>query len=451
MLRVYNVLNVRTGKVLDAEELLKRMPEQEKHKLRAEQLGPKIRNYACPVCDQKVYLSGKGKAEGKIYHFRHFPNLGECPLKEGNNISKEDLKKIIYNGAKESERHMKLKTWMGDFLRSLKPKGEFTESKIETRITSAEGKKHWRQPDVSCVYKGKPLVFEFQLNNTFVEVIQGREEFYANEHTYICWLFDGFNSYDTAFGQRDIFWLNKSNAFAITEETMRLSEEKGDLLIECHYTDPVIDGTDVKNRWVTRILSFSEFNLNESYYKPFYFDSDSAREKLELKLLVEEFENYICGGRKEINYKEQRKKDGSFLSKLKIHLQNESIPNEITDSFINIIDALYFLKTGKVENLNHNFNNIKQFTNQIIQYYPQHGYIYCKAVKEYHPDFKSEQLGDKLKKKVNDFWKEFKIAEKEGKPNSQDKSYDSILKLLFPELEKYLAELAKEKTFVFVQ
>lgn len=443
MLRIYNVLDITTGRVLDAEELLSNLSEQEKHKLRAEQLGSKIVNYACPVCDQKVYLSGTGKVS---YHFKHFPDHGDCPLKDGQNLSKEDLKKIIYNGAKESERHRKLKLWLGNFLKTLEPKGEFTNCKIEARITSSDGKKHWRQPDVSCVCIGKPLVFELQLNNTFVDVIQGREEFYAKEHTYICWLFDGFNPYDTAFGQRDIFWLNKSNAFAITEETMRLSEEKGDLMIECHYIDPVIEGSKVKNPWVSRsvtpdkrlgkILSFLELKLSENYFKPFYFDSDAARKKLELQLLVEEFEKYMWGVRKTIDYPEKRRKDDKFLSRFKAKLDNALLPNEIRDSFINILDALYFLKTEKTENLNNNFSNIKQFTNQVLEYYPQHGYIYCMAVKKYRPDYKSEQLGIRLKEKMSNFWKAFKAAEKEGKSN-QDKSYDSILNLLFPELEEY--------------
>lgn len=446
MLRVYNVLDIRTGRVLDAEELLSNMPEQDKHKLRAEQLGTNILNYACPLCDQKVYLSGTGKVNEKIYHFRHFPNRGDCPLKDGQNLSKEDLKKIMYNGAKESERHTKLKLWLGNFLKTLESKGEFTNSKIEARITSTDGKKHWRQPDVSCVYKGKPLVFELQLNNTFVDVIQGREEFYVREQTYICWLFDGYNPYDTAFGQRDIFWLNKTNAFAITDETMQLSEEKGDLMIECHYIDPIIEDGTVKDAWVSRsedsgkslgkILSFSELKLSENYFKPFYFDSDATRKKLELRLLVEEFERYMWGVRKTFDYPEQRRKDNIFLSRFKAQLQNEPLPDEIKDGFISILDALYFLKTGNIDNLNYGFNNIKQFTNQIIQCYSQYGYIYCMAVKKYRPSFKREQLGDKLEKKVNDFWKELKIAEKEGK-SDQDKSYDSILKLIFPELEEY--------------
>ncbi len=447
MLRVYNVLDIRTGRVLDAEALLSNMPEQEKHKLRAEQLGPKILNYGCPACDQKVYLSGTGKVNEKVYHFKHFPNHGDCPLKDGQNLTKEDLKKIMYNGAKESERHRKLKLWLGNLLKTLEPKGEFTNSKIEARITSTDGKKHWRHPDVSCVYKGKPLVFELQLNNTFVDVIQGREEFYVKELTYICWLFDGFNPYDTAFGQRDIFWLNKTNAFAITDETMQLSEEKGDLMIECHYIDPIIEDDTVKDAWVSRnettgkslgkILSFSELKLNEDYFKPFYFDSDAARKKLEMQLLVEEFKKYMWGVRKTIDYPEKRRKDTQFLSRFKAQLDNSRLPDEIKDSFINIIDALYFLKTEKTENLNNNFSNIKQFTNQIIEYYPQHGYIYCMAVKKYRPDYKSEQLGIKLKEKMSDFWKVFKAAEKEGKSN-QDKSYDSILELLFPELEEFL-------------
>lgn len=435
MLRIHYVLNVNTGKTLDTEALLNSMSEQEKHVLRRELAGRRTIKYTCPVCDQQVYLAGTVK---KVYHFKHFPNYGECLLKDNQLYTKEDIKKIIYNGAKESVRHKELKQWLGDFLKSLEPNGEFSECNIEKRITSAKGKKHWRQPDVSCSYNDKRLVFELQLNSTFIDVILGREEFYANEQTYICWLFDSFNPHVTKFGERDIFWPNKSNAFAITEETMRLSEKKGELMIECHYIEPFIDDTVIKDNWISQILPFSELSLKKGYYKPFYFDSDLAREKLKMHTLATDFLSYFFGTRIKLEPSEQKENDDIFMVKFKNRLQKKNLPNTITTSFINILDALYFLKTGETDNLNHKFRNIKQFTNQILHLYPKHGVIFCMAIKKFLPNFKSEELGSKLKRKVQDFWQEFKTAEEQGKSTKQDKSYNPILTLLFPELKEYL-------------
>ena len=436
MLRVYNVLDIRTGKVFDTQRFLAMMSDQEKHELRANQLGEdRILNYACPVCDQNVYLSGAGPSRKKVYHFKHFPQHGDCPLKERHDLSKDDIKRIMYNGAKESDQHKKIKNWIGNFLKGLEPQGDFARVRIEERIKSAEGKKHWRQPDVSCIYKDRRLVFELQLNRTFVEVIRGREDFYARENTFICWLFDGFNPHDTDFGERDIFWLNKSNAFAITEETMRLSEREKDFLVECHYVDPVIEGNIVKDVWISRIVSFSQLMLTEGYYKPFYFDSDAAKQKIARQLLTADFTNYMWGGiRKNLDNRERRERDSSFLKKFAFALKTQGLPDEASSGFVSILDALYFLKTEKVENLNRKFTNIKQFTNQIIYLYPEYGLIYCKAIKKYHPNFKREQLGDKLKKKVEDFWRKLQEEKREGKPDGQNNDYDSILQLLFPEL-----------------
>lgn len=440
-LRVHHVVDLRTGKVSPARYLLNQMTEQEKHELRSLQLGhSKVLNYACPACDQKVYLSGSGSAGNKTYHFRHFPNLGDCPIKDGHALSREDLLKIMYNGAKESDQHKKLKTWLGYFLMSIENIGDFGNTNIEKRITSLNDKLLWRQPDVSCTYKGKRLVFELQLNGTFVEVIRGREQFYHNEKTFICWLFDDFNPDNTDLSERDIFWLNKSNAFAITEETMHLSEEKQNLYIECHYVNPTFEDDVIKNEWVSCIVPFSELSLDEGYYKPFYFDSDSARNNLQRNLLVPEFIKYLLGaGRKKYGSQERYVNDASYIRKFDAMRPELAMPDEFSTGFVNIVDAVNFLKHGVTETMHHAFNNVKQYTNQIINFYPEFGFIYCMAVKTYRPDFKSDQLGDKLKKKVETFWKTYKSAEKEGRADGQNRSYNTILGIIFPELMDYVA------------
>lgn len=440
-LKVHSVLDIRSGKVALARLILNQMSEQEKHELRSQQLGQqKILNYACPVCDQKVYLSGSGIDGKKVYHFKHFPNLGYCPLKERVGPSREDLLKMMYNGAKESDLHRNLKTWLGNFLKSLEHKGDFANTNIEKRITSLKEKLHWRQPDVSCTYKGKGLVFELQLNGTFVEVIRGREHFYNEEKTFICWLFDRFDPNDTDFGERDIFWLNKSNAFAITKEAMQLSEEKQELFIECHYVRPTSNGDEIKDSWEKCIIPFSSLTLMDGYFKPFYYDSDSERNRLREQILVSRFMDYLLGAERKNNSSIDRQTtDSQFVKRLRSIRPELEVPEELSIGFINIIDAIKFLKYGVTGAQFHSFNNIKNYTNQIIHFYPEFGYIFCMSVKTFLPDFKSDELGDKLKKKLETFWKGFKTAQKAGAPDEQDRSYDELLGILFPELMGYLS------------
>lgn len=439
-LKVHSVVDIRTGKVTTARYLLSQMSEQEKHVLRSLQLGKnKILNYTCPACDQKIFLSGSGAAGKKTYHFKHYANLGDCPIKDDKNLSKEDLLKVMYNGAKESEQHKKLKNWLGSFLTSLENKGDFSNTQIEKRITSLTDRIHWRQPDVSTIYQGKRLVFELQLNGTFVEVIRGREQFYHDEKTFICWLFDDFDHKNTDFCERDIFWLNKSNAFVITNETMRLSEQKQDLFIECNYVNPIIEDNKVKDIWVRCIIPFSDLLLQEGYFKPFYVDSDSARDKLERQIFVPEFINYLLGpARKKFGYEERNVNDARFLRKFDDMRPDLNIPQEFSKEFINIVDALNFLKHGVTDAMFNSYTNIKQYTNQIIHNYSEFGYIYVMAVKKFRPDFKSEELSGKLKDKLEKFWKAYRAAVKEEKPDGQNRSYDAIIGYLFPELIEYL-------------
>jgi len=440
-LKVHRVLDVRTGEVSAARHLLNQMSEQEKHELRSKQLGgERILNYACPVCDQKVYLSGSGFEGEKVYHFRHFPNAGDCPLKDGIGPSKEDLLKMMYNGAKESELHKNLKAWLGNFLKSVERKGDFTNANIEKRITSQQGKLHWRQPDVSCAYRGKNLVFELQLNGTFVEVIRGREQFYQEEQTFICWLFDRFNPVNTDFGERDIFWLNKSNAFAITQEAMELSEEKGELFLECHYIRPTVFGGEVVDVWEKAIIPFHSLTLTDGYYKPLYFDSDSERTKLTEQIVVAGFRDYLLGTeRKVLSSIDRQARDKQFIRKLRAIRPGLEAPEELSIGLVNIIDAIKFLKEDRTAIQFHPFSNIKNYTNQVIQFYPEFGYIFGKAVKTYRPGFKRDELGDKLKGKFETFWGELTAAQKAGTPDNQDRSYDGIIGIIFPELREYLS------------
>jgi len=439
-LKVDNVVDTRTGKVFKSRYLLNQLTEQEKHELRSLQLGHnRILNYACPACDQKVYLSGSGRAGNKVYHFRHFPNLGDCPIKDGKSLSREDLLKYMYNGAKESDQHKRLKTWLGHFLISLENKGDFANTKIEKRITSASDRLLWRQPDVSTTYHGKRLVFELQLNGTFVEVIRGREKFYHDEKTFICWLFDDFDPKNSELSERDIFWLNKSNAFVISAETMRLSEQEQRLYLECYYVNPVIEDKKVKDEWVRCVILFSELLLQEGYYKPFYFDSDSVRDTLERQILVPEFINYLLGpNRKKFGYEEKNVNDARYIRMFDDMRPDLDMPQEFSKEFINIVDAIHFLKNDVTDAMFNSYTNIKQYTNQIIQNYSQFGFIYIMAVKKLRPDFKSDELGDKLKDKLDKFWKVYKAAVKEGKPDGQNRSYDAILGYLFPELIEYM-------------
>src|SRR6266508_272421 len=96
------------------------------------------------------------------------------------------------------------------------------------------------------------------------------------------------------------------------------------------------------------------------------------------------------------------------------------------------------MKHGVTGNMFNSYDNIKQYTNQIIQNYSEFGYLFINAVAKLRPDFKREELSDKLRQKVKDFWSGYKLAVKEGRGDGQDRSYNSILEIMYPELAEYL-------------
>jgi hypothetical protein len=48
-------------------------------------------------------------------------------------VSREDLLKMMYNGAKESDLHKKLKNWLGLFLESIENSAGFENAHVEKR------------------------------------------------------------------------------------------------------------------------------------------------------------------------------------------------------------------------------------------------------------------------------------------------------------------------------
>jgi competence CoiA-like predicted nuclease len=81
---------------------------------------------------------------------------------------------------------------------------------MEKVVKILKEKKSWRRPDVSAVFKNTKMVFEVQLQTTYLNVIVDREEDYKSEDTYIMWFFDSENIEKFRFSEEDIFYANKS-------------------------------------------------------------------------------------------------------------------------------------------------------------------------------------------------------------------------------------------------
>jgi len=184
---ISSILDLKTGKEIKAEEFFKKELD-EIFQIRYDfesAIREQNSRFVCYYCKQPVKIRGQREAK-VIMHFAHLRDSDDCPIKTGNKYSKEEIQRIKYNGAKESELHFTLKTELANFLRKNQHNSKGIEKvNVEKVIKDLAIPKVWKKPDVSSIYKGEPVVFELQLSTTFLSVINSRQEFYKANKTFI--------------------------------------------------------------------------------------------------------------------------------------------------------------------------------------------------------------------------------------------------------------------------
>ena len=97
----------------------------------------------------------------------------------------------------------------------------------------------WRKPDVSCFWKGHPIVFELQISYTFISEIVGRDMFYRDEGRFVIWVFA--EPQPNRAAQIDEAYFNKRNLFVLDEEARAESVRRRKLVLTCYYAVPIFD------------------------------------------------------------------------------------------------------------------------------------------------------------------------------------------------------------------
>lgn len=423
----------------------------------------KIPRYVCYYCKQPIKIRGQADSK-KIMHFAHLRDSDECPIKTGNNFTKEEILRIKYNGAKESDLHFELKNLIATFLeKNQETKKGIERVEIEKIHKDNAIPKIWKKPDISSVYNSKNLVFELQLSTTFLSVINARQEFYKQNKTFILWVFSSFETDDEKrkFTQSDIFFNNNFNGFEFNKEAIELSAKKNDLVLKCHYQKPFLEKGYLNTQWESEFVKLDQLILDERNYVVYYFDYQSSKSKLEEELIISRSEliyEIINGDWYKIS---NLIVDDYRISELErkriIELYNKEIkPIDIIDRYdwrINIIWATLLLKfkeTTLIERITKDYHlksivfdilslklNKKigyaftkqiQIAHSVFQARPEYSDLYLNAVKLYRPNlFLEEDNSGKFRKRI--------IASNNKKIVQNIENYD-ILKIIFPELIK---------------
>jgi hypothetical protein len=285
--------------------------------------------------------------------------------------------------------------------------------------------KDWRKPDISAVFKGKKVVFELQLNTTFLSVIIERNLFYQNNQTYIRWVFDNKqrNIDNMRFMGKDIIYPNKHNAFFINENA-----NDGQFKLVCGYEKPVVINGSIKNVWQLKNIDFGELTFGTDF-QIFWFDYEKEKKSLAEEIernKISEFGNKWQAATYEERGDLIKEYRNIFLDQCKQFNFNE---------LSNLFDCLYSIKYKKV--IGYNYVRIVQLLHQYLDKDAARdlhfGEYIFKAIRIYAKDYiKNEDRTEKLINKA--------IAYRKKGFRKSDK-YDTCLKLLFPEL--FLEEKSK--------
>jgi competence CoiA-like predicted nuclease len=426
---IIDLLNLDTEKAESALDLLSQS-EELIFKLRRrveERIQAKNPVYACNSCGQPVVVRSHRLHSAKhTFYFKHLHASGDCPIKTDSTHTKNEIRCMQYNGAKESLTHIELKHYLAEQLRK---DGRFTEVKVEEVIKGTGGwSRKWKKPDISALFNGKPVVFEIQLSTTFLDVIVSREVFYLNEGVSIFWIFNNLNPESSRATEKDVFFNNKSNALSINERSKELSLNDGRLVFTGHFKKPYFDPKTnaIVEIWDEVPVKFDDIKFDPLTHKPYFISFDdqydqAIEEQREAKVQepIKSFENIVLQHDPDYG---SRKECASKLVAIGLYDQDD-----FDWSFLKFVKALLSVRDGKVHFLNQD-GKWAWLTNYVWQHHINYWVVFLYAVSEY------ERTDTVFNSKLDNKRQEFKDNWKHDPKFKQDRTFYPLLAALLPEL-----------------
>ncbi|MBI2471239.1 MAG: hypothetical protein HYV59_08375, partial [Planctomycetes bacterium] len=371
---IEEVLNYETGEEIKADDFFKK-PLNEIFKYRGE-LDKAIHGYrqplfVCYYCKQPINIrGGKGspiKRKIATLHFEHFKDSDECSIKTKGKFTKEEIERIRYNGAKESNLHINLKNEIASCLRinALHQKG-ISNVGIEEVIKNQAVSKEWKKPDINAIYHGKKLVIELQLSTTFLSVITERQHFYKENKIFILWVFHHFNLSEEIrkFTDNDVIYSNNQNAFVFDSEAAEKSKTENDLVLKCYYNTYSRQGSQITENWQSTFVKSSDLTFDETNYKIYYHDTENQRK---------EALNGIAQYNKELEESEKKRtlEENERVRKRRERMHNINLKKELIEEIKKQKEKLINQLDNLQDKIKHKVNAISkhnEFAEEIIKY-----------------------------------------------------------------------------------
>ncbi len=271
-------IDCETGEVLTAKSLLT-MTDAEFTILRREAMTARNARqkgssnavrFQCAICKQPLFLSRRIVGV-KNRWFTHDGKSESCPWYEGNHLTPDQTKALIYLGQQEGANHRRMKQFIANWLGHDPAVSQVSQ---EQTTFGEVLKGEWRRPDVKCMYRGIRLVFEIQLSYTFLSDVIARDDFYRREGIFIIWVFSRFDLSRAAVMDEAFF--NRRNLFVLDQDAITQTVECEVLTFTGHHQVPLFRGNLVHDDvWTSRLITLDDVAFPQDTFRPYFFDYDA--------------------------------------------------------------------------------------------------------------------------------------------------------------------------------
>lgn len=273
-------IDCETGELIHAEALLV-LPEEEFSTLRRQAMttrgerrrGAETMRFQCAICRQPLFLSRRIGGRQNRW-FVHDGKSEQCPWYEGNRLTPDQVKALVYRGQQEGREHREAKQFIANWL-ALDPTVSAISQEQTTFSAALNGE--WRRPDVKCLYRGTPLVFEIQLSYTFLSDVIARDAFYKREGIFIIWVFARFDRSRAAVVDEAFF--NRRNLFVLDECAKQQTLQRKSLTFSGYRQTPVLLDDQIVDEWSVLPICLDGVTFPTDTMRPYFFDYNAERKK----------------------------------------------------------------------------------------------------------------------------------------------------------------------------
>jgi len=420
--KIQDLRDLNTGEELKADKWISALDEAGIFNLRRKLKEDYIKNKSpivCATCNQPVYLAGLE------HYFKHWKELGDCPIKTKGKYSQKQIDRMKYNGVQESLLHIELKEYLYELLNN---DGKCSGVEKEKVIKSIDVERWWKKPDISLEFNGIKMVIEIQLSTTHLNVIVDRDTFYKENNIFILWVFNDKDENAFRFTEKDIFFNNHRNAFLMDEESVRVSEKENKLFLTCYFQKPSLENGKVIDKWEKQLISFNEIKFDANKYKIYFYDYEEALNELQKSIdldLAQQFEKYWII-RSQLSRADRDKKDAFYIEKLR---QRQIQIDKMDRALSGVLNALYSAKLGQITG--YQFPNFIGLSNLILERRKEFARIYMWALETYGMKEAVQEADTK-----KSFAKKIAVYKKERPPQSDE--FNELFRFLFPELSEII-------------